>query len=187
MKYASLSLFLLSLFVMLQSTSCKFGNKFPKETRTLDSLQILVIKADSAVKLIDSAKITGYATIVMNDNQLIQMAHLDSMSPSSADIFRQFNKVRWDLLTVAGKRGPLLIELRKSQKQLDHLSHDITNNLVAKDSVPIYVGFESKKASELVQVSNISVAEVNQEIPKFTMLAPKADSLMTLIKEHKKI
>lgn len=187
MKYAATTLFFFSLFIMLQNTSCKFGNKYPKETRYLDSLQILVIKADSAVKAIDSAKITGYANAIMKDNQLIQLAHIDSMSPSSAAIFRDFNTVRWTLLTVAGKRGPLLLELRKSQKQLNHLSHDISNSIVTKDSVDIYVAFESKKASELVQASEISVAEVMQEIPKFTMLAPKADSLIGLINEHKKI
>ena len=59
MKYAAFTLFFFSLFVLLQNTSCKFGNKFPKETQMLDSTQILVIKSDSAVKLLDSSKIAG--------------------------------------------------------------------------------------------------------------------------------
>ena len=150
-------------------------------------MQILVIKADSAVKLIDSAKITGYATKVMGDDQLIKMNHIDSMSPGAAAIFRDFNTVRWALLTVAGKRGPLLIELGKSQKQLSHLSHDINHNLVTSDSVQFYVAFETKKASELMQVSAACIDEIADKVPKFNALDPKADSLMSLVKDHKKI
>lgn len=186
MKYTAITLFFFSLFVILQNTSCKLGNKFPKETQMLDSMQILVIKSDSAVKQIDSAKITGYARKAMDDNQLLQMNHIDSMSAGAAALFRDFNAVRWALLTVAGKRGPLLIELGKSQKQLSHLSHDIAHNLVAADSVPFYVAFETKKASELVQVSAACVDEVADKTPKYMALAPKTDSLISLMKEHQK-
>ena len=153
----------------------------------LDSMQILVMKADTEVKAIDSSKITLYAKKVMDDNQLIQMSHTDSMSAGAAAIFREFNAIRWSLLTVAGRKGPLLNELGKSKKQLAHLSHDISHNLVSKDSVQYYMAFETKKASELVQVSAMSSDIVKEQIPKYLAIAPKADSLMGLIKDHKKL
>ena len=121
MKYTSVVLSLVSIFIILQNTSCIRGNKYPKETKTLDSLQILVVKADSAVKTIDSAKIAGYGNHIMNDMQLLQMAHVDSMSGAAADVFRNFNELRWSLATIAGKRGPLLIELGKSEKTINSL------------------------------------------------------------------
>jgi len=186
MKRTVFALSIFSLLVILQNTSCT-GNKYPKETQMLDSMKTFIAKADSAVKTIDSAKISGYATQVMNDDQLIQMMHVDTMSPGAASIFRSFNSVRWSLLTIAGKKGPLLIELEKSQNQLGHLSHDIRHNLVKADSVGFYVAFETKKASELMQVATMSVSEVNRQIPLYTMLLPKTDSLMALLKAHKKI
>jgi len=187
MKYPVFALSLFSLFVILQGTSCVRGNKYPKETRMLDSLQILVVKADSAVITIDSAKLTGYGNHILNDMQLLQMGHVDSMSSASADIFRNFNQVRWALVTTAGKRGPLLTELNKSQKQLIHLSHDLQHNLVPADSAQFFISMESKKASELVQVTNISIQSIASELPRFLLLAPKADSLISLVQNHKKI
>jgi len=187
MKYSSVALSLFSIFIILQYTSCIRGNKYPKETRMLDSLQMLVVKADSAVKTIDSAKIAGYGNHIMNDMQLLQMAHVDSMSSPSADIFRNFNQLRWTLTTIAGKRGPLLTELAKSEKQLIHLSHDLQNNLVPADSAQFFISIESKKATELVQVSNMSIQSMITQTPRYQLLAPMADSLIALVKDHKKI
>jgi hypothetical protein len=86
MKYPVFVLSCFSLLIILQNTSCIRGNKYPKETRMLDSLQILVVKADSAVTTIDSAKITGLSNHIMNDLQLIKMNHIDSMSSAAADV-----------------------------------------------------------------------------------------------------
>lgn len=186
MKYTAFALSFFSLLVVLQNTSCMHGNKYPKETQMLDSMQIYVAKADSAIKTIDSAKITGYANNVMKDNQMLQIAHLDSMSPGASSIFRGLNGVRWSLLTVAGKRGPLIKELEKSQRQLDHLSHDLRHNMVSADSVGFYVAFETKRASELVQVAEMSAEDVSKQVPIYNMLKPKADSLISLLNNHKK-
>lgn len=186
MKYTAFALSLFSLFVILQNTSCMHGNKYAKETQMLDSMQTFVIRADSAVKTIDSAKIANYANNIMKDNQLIKIANIDNMSPGATSILRDLNAVRWSLLSVTGKKGPLLIELEKSQKQMNHLSHDLQHNLVNADSVSLYVAFETKRASELVQVSVMSVNEVNKQIPIYNALNPKADSLMGLLKNHKK-
>ncbi len=186
MKYVSFVLFFFSALVVLNNTSCSSGNKHPRETQMLDSMQILVIKADSAMKTIDTSKIATYADHINKDMQMIPLFHADSMSPGAAQIFRNFNGVRWQLLTVTGKRGPLLNELGKSQKQLSHLSHDIKNNLVTGDSVQFYVAFETKKAAELVQTSAYSIDMLKKQLPEYEMLAPKADSLISLLKEHKK-
>jgi hypothetical protein len=186
MKYSAFALSLFSLLVILQNTSCT-GNKYPKETQMLDSMKTFVVKADSAAKTIDSAKITDYAKHVMNDNQLIEMMHIDTMSHGATSIFRDFNSIRWSFLTIAGRKGPLLKELEKSKNQLGHLSHDIQHNLVISDSVGYYVAFETKKAAELIQVTNMSVGEINKELPQYIALTPKADSLISLLKEHKKI
>jgi hypothetical protein len=186
MKYTAFALSLFSFFIILQSTSCIHGNKYPKETQMLDSMQTFVVKADSAVKKIDSAKIANYAQNIMKDDQLIQLLHGDNMSEGAVSIFRDFNAVRWSLLTIAGKRGPLLMELEKSQKQLKRLNHDLQHDCVAADSVGYYVAFETKKASELMQVADMSVNEVNRQILRYTELNPKADSLIALLKDHKK-
>jgi hypothetical protein len=186
MKYTAFVLSLFSLFVILQNTSCIHANKYPKETQMLDSMQVFIAKADSAVKIIDSAKITNYAEQVEKDDQLLHLFHTDTMSSGAANIFRNFNAVRWSLLTVAGKRGPLVAELEKSQKQLKHLSHDLQHGLVTADSVEFYVAFETRRASELMQVSDMSVNDVNKQIPLYNALNPKADSLIALLKEHKK-
>ncbi len=186
MKYISVTLLFSLVLVIMLNSSCQFGNKYPKETQMLDSMQILVMKADSAVKMMDSAKITSYSRKVMDYNQLIEMNHMDSMSAGAAAIFRDLNTIRWSLLTVAGKRGPLLNELEKSKKQLSHLSHDVSHNLVASDSIQFYVAFETKKAAELVQVSAMSADQISNQVPKYMSLTPKADSLMLLLKDHKK-
>lgn len=186
MKYTVFALSIFSLFVILQNTSCMHANKYPKETQMLDSMQIFIAKADSAVKTIDSAKITDYATNVMKDNQLITISHSDSISHEALSIFKDLNAVRWSLLTVAGKRGPLITELEKSQKQLNHLSHDLQHNMVNADSVQYYVAYETKRASELMQVADLSIDDLNKQIPVYTALKPKADSLISLLKNHKK-
>jgi len=69
---------------------------------------------------------------------------------------------------------------------MKHLNYDLQHNMVNADSVSFYVAFETKRASELVQVSSISVNEVARQIPIYTALNPKADSLMALLKNHKK-
>jgi hypothetical protein len=187
MKYiTSFSAFFIFI-IILQNTSCVNGNKYAKEEQSLDSLQILVIKADSVVKSLDSVKISDCTAQINKDLQLISMWHIDSMSGGAASIFKDFSGVRWSLLTDIGKKRPLLMELEKSQNQLDHLSHDLRHNLVRADSVKIYIAFETQKAVELVQASYMSVGDVNRQLPLYTAIAPKADSLMTLLKNHKKI
>ena len=186
MKYTALALSFFSLVVLMQNTSCVQKNKYPKETQMLDSMQIFVVKADSAVQKIDSVKITADARQIEKDDQLIRLAHLDSMSSTASAIFRDFNAARWQLLTIAGKKGPLLRELEKSKKQLKSLSHDLQHNMVSADSVGCYVAFETKRASELIQVSDMSIDELNREMPVYTALAPKADSLISLLKNHKR-
>jgi hypothetical protein len=186
MKYTVFALSFFSLFVILQNTSCMYSNKYPKETQMLDSMQIFITKADSAVKTIDSAKIASYANNVMKDNQLLTISHVDSVSTEATTIFKNLNTVRWSLLTIAGKRGPLLIELEKSQKQLHHLSHDLKDNLVSADSVKYYVAYETKRASELMQVADMSIDDLNKQLPVYNALKPKADSLISLLENHKK-
>jgi hypothetical protein len=186
MKYTALTLSFFSLLVIFQNTSCTRGNKYLKETQMLDSMQTFVVKADSAVKTIDSAQITGYVHQVEKDDEMMQMEHIDSISPGATSIFRSFNIVRWSLLSVAGKRGPLITELKKSEQQMKQLSHDLKHNLLNADSVSYYVAYETKKASELIQVSDISVSEVKKQVPVYMALLPKTDSLMSLVKEHKK-
>lgn len=187
MKYTAFTFSLFSLFIILESTSCTHPNKYIKETQMIDSMQVFVVKADSAVKTIDSAKISNYANQVEKDDQLLRMNNIDSMSADATSILRKFNAVRWSLLTVAGKRGPLIRELEKSEKQLKHLSHDLQHNLITNaDSVGYYVAYETKRASELVETSNLSIDEMNRQIPIYNALLPQADSLMNLLKEHKK-
>lgn len=186
MKYTALALSFFSLVVLMQNTSCVQKNKYPKETQMLDSMQIFVVKADSAVQKIDSAKISADAQQIEKDDQLIRLANIDSMSSAASAIFRDFNATRWQLLTIAGKRGPLLRELEKSKKQLKSLSHDLQHGVINADSVGYYVAFETKRASELIQVSDMSVDEINKEMPIYITLAPKADSLISLLKNRKK-
>jgi hypothetical protein len=186
MKYTAFALSFFSILFLLQGTSCTHANKYPKERQMLDSMQIFIVKADSAVQKIDSAKIAADAKQIEKDDQLIRLAHLDSMSSAATSIFRDFNAVQWKLLTVVGKRGTLLIELEKSKKQLKSLSHDLQHNMVNADSVGYYVAFETKRASELIQVSDMSIEELSQELPIYTALAPKADSLISLLKNHKR-
>lgn len=186
MKYTALALSFFSLLIILQNTSCTRGNKYVKETQMLDSIQIFIVKSDSAVKTIDSVKITGYANQVEKDNQLLGIAHVDSMSSAATAIFRSFNAVRWALLTDAGKSGPLAKELEKSQRQIKSLSHDMQHNLLNADSVSYYVAYETKRASELIETTDMTVTDVKKQVPLYTMLLPKTDSLMALLKDHKK-
>src|SRR6185312_11327853 len=173
MKYTSFVSLLFVLFVGFQTTSCNSGNKYVKETRMLDSMCVFVTKADSAVKMMDSSKISGYAHQVEKDDQLIHLAKVDSMSPEATEIFRNFNMVRWSLLTAAGKRGPLIRELEKSQQQIKHLSHDLQHNSIKSDSAAFYVSFEIKKASELIEVADISINNVSKQTALYTALLPK--------------
>lgn len=186
MKYTALALSAFLFVTIIQDTSCTRVNKYLKETQMLDSMQVFLAKADSTVKTIDSAQITRYASHIEKDDQLLQFAHTDSVSPGATDILRSFNQVRWSLLTIAGRKGPLLKEIEKSQQQMKHLSHDLKHNLVSPDSAGYYVAFETKRASELIQVSDMSAEEVREQVPMYTILAPKADSLISLLQNHKK-
>lgn len=187
MEKTSSVLSLFSFFILFQSISCVTGNKYPKETQAMDSLKVLVVKADSTIKTIDTTKILTYSTHINKDMELIQMSHTDTMSAEAAVVFRNFNAIRWSLLTDEGKIKPLLTELEKSKNQLDHLSHDLKHGLVADDSAKIFVSFEANKAAELVQVSQMSAMDVSRQLPLYLVLAPKADSLISLLKNHQKI
>lgn len=186
MKYTSFIVFLFVILIAFQTTSCTSGNKYVKETHMLDSMGIFVTRADSAVKTIDSTKIASYAHQIEKDDQLIHLANMDSMSSGATAIIRNFNMVRWSMLTAAGKRGPLILELEKSQQQIKRLSHDLEHGLVKSDSAAFYVAFETKKAAELIDVANFSVTDVNKQTSFYTALLPKTDSLMVLLQAHKK-
>ncbi len=180
-------LFCIGSIIAHTNTSCKQGNNYTKQTATLDSLNRLVHIADSALTVVDTVKIKNCNDHIMTALELIKMAHKDSMSKSSAEIFRNFSAVRWELATFLGRRTVMLIEMRKSMDQISHLSHDLKFNLIKADSVPIYYQQEVKRASLLVESEQIGMAKLNSQLPLYGLIAPQADSLISLIKNHKDI
>jgi len=176
-----------TMSVVIFSTSCKHGADYIKQTKTLDSLTSLVHKADSTLTVVDTVTIKKCADHVMVSLQLIKMAHKDSMSKGAAEIFRNFSSVRWQLETFMGRRNVMMIEMRKSMDQLTHLSHDLKLDLIKADSVPIYYGAEAKKATLLIESEKIGIQTLNTQLPLYYLIAPQADSLISLVKAHKEI
>ena len=183
----SLLFILLGLIITITNSSCKQGNKHPKETTVLDSLNLAVHKADSTLLTVDTLKIKKCTDHITMALELIKMTHKDSMSKSAADIFRSYSSVRWDLLTFTGRRNMMLLEMRNSINQLTHLSHDIKLNLITADSIPLFYGQETKKANLLIESEQLGIAKLNSTLPLYNLIAPKADSLISLIKNHKDI
>ncbi|HTA81950.1 MAG TPA: hypothetical protein VK783_03395 [Bacteroidia bacterium] len=186
-KWVFGSLICLVVFIALSNTSCKQSNNYAKQTATLDSLNKAVHAADSVLSMVDTVRIkkcTDHITIAL---ELIKMAHKDSMSKTSAEIFRNYSSVRWELLTFSGRRSFMLIEMHKSMDQLTHLSHDLKNNLIMADSVPIYYNQEVKRASLLIESEQMGMAKLNSQLPLYNLIVPQADSLISLIKNHKDI
>jgi len=175
------------ILISLTNTSCKQGNNYPKETAVLDSLNRQIHSADSALMTVDTATIRKDADHVMASMELIKMAHKDSMSKESADIFRSFYSARWEMETFLGRRRVMIVEMHKSMDQLTHLSHDLKSNLIKADSVPVYYNQEAKRAGLLIESEKMSMAKLNAQLPLYQYVAPKADSLMSLIKNHKDI
>src|SRR6185312_8607713 len=111
----------LAVVAALCGTSCKMGNKYPKETAALDSLNIQVRKADSVITNIDTAKIKDCNAHITGSIELLKMAHKDTMSAGAAEIFRNYNSIRWNLETFMGKRAVMRSEMKKSMDQMTHL------------------------------------------------------------------
>ncbi|HSY76518.1 MAG TPA: hypothetical protein VK890_06665 [Bacteroidia bacterium] len=172
--------------IALTNTSCT-SNKYAKQATALDSLNRLLHKADSALSSIDTTKIKKYSDHVMTSVELIKMAHKDSMSAGAATIFRNYNALRWEFETFLGKRAVIKTEMHKSMDQLDHLSHDLRNNLIKSDSVAGFYNAETKRANLLLEGERMSIDKLNNQLPLYNLIAPQADSLISLVKNHKDI
>lgn len=180
---AAVTLLVLSSIVFT-NTSCRRVD-YSKQVNSLDSINHLMHIADSSLQVVDTNLIKNDANHVMVDMQLVKMAHTDSMSKGAAEILRAFSSVRWQLETFMGRRSVMRIEMHKSMDQLSHLSHDLKNNLIKADSVPMYYAVEMKKASLLVESEKTSMQLLNNQLPLFNLIAPQADSLINLVKNHK--
>ena len=171
----------------LLGTSCKMGNKYPKEVAVLDSLKVQVHKADSVITAVDTAKIKQCNAHITGSIGLLKMLHRDTMSAGAAEVFRNFSGIRWSMEGFLGKRAVMRTEMQKSIDNLTHLGHDMKNGLIKADSVSFYYNFEVKRATELIEVEHISMQTLNSQLPLYTLVAPQADSLIALVKQNKKI
>jgi len=175
------------LALCLFNTSCKPSVDYTKQVAVLDSLSKSLHIADSSLTKVDTVTIKTDANNIMKDLELIKMAHKDSMSKGAAEIFRNFSGVRWQLETFMGRRTVMRIEMGKSMGQLNHLSHDLKNNLIKADSVGLFYGAEVKKAGLLIESEKASIEMLNGQLPLYNLIAPQADSLISLVKNHKEI
>ena len=173
--------------IALTNTSCKPSVDYSKQLAVLDSLNKSMHIADSSLAKVDTATIKKDANHVMMSLELIKMAHQDSMSKGAAEIFRNFSSVRWQLETFMGRRAVMRIEMGKSMIQLNHLSHDLKNNLIKADSAAIFYNVEAKKAGLLIESEKMSMQMLNGQLPLYNLIAPQADSLIALVKSHKEI
>ena len=179
--------FICGIAVSLGAVSCKHANEYIKQTASLDSLSKALADADVLLKQTDSAKIKKDIDRVFIAQDFIKMLAKDTMSEGAKDIFKTYSSTRWQLQFFLGRRTIMDKEIQKSIAQLAHLSHDIANGLVEKDSVMTYYNFESKKASELVEAATYGLNIVKIQVPLNEMVAPQADSLVNRLKKHKKI
>jgi hypothetical protein len=173
--------------LVLVNTSCKHENLYPKETATLDSISKALRSTDSLLTKTDSLKIKKCIDKVIIDLDYVKMLCKDTMSGGAADIFKNFNTTRWELQRFLGKKTVISAEIKKSIVQMDHLSHDMQNGLVQKDSVMVYYNFESKKGRELIEAARFGMDVVKMQMPINELIAPAADSLINRLKNHQKI
>jgi len=175
------------VFTALLTTSCKHGNQYPKETATLDSLNKVLLSTDSLLRKTDSAKIKKSVDHVIITMDYVHMLAKDTVSSSARDILKTFGSTQWELQIFLNRQAILKKELPKSIAQIDHLSHDMKNDLIKKDSAMIFYDFEVKKAKELIEAANYGLGEVKMQMPILELVAPQADSLINRLKNHQKI
>jgi hypothetical protein len=183
-KFVNISFFLFCFSFILFSTSCNIGNKYPKEVKSIDSMKVQLHKADSLIVKVDTVPLSKACIHIMITMESVKMSGKDTMSKGAAEILRNFNAVRWSLQTFLEKKNVIHSEIGKSVDQLTHLSHDLGNNLIKADSVGFYYNFEIKRASELVEAVKFGIADVNNQLPMYNMIAPQADSLISRLKNH---
>jgi hypothetical protein len=175
------------VYVICLNSACMHHNQFPRQTAAMDSISVVLHKADSNLSAVDSVNIRkriDHIFIVLGD---VKSHMKDSVSHDAADILKSFNSVRWELQTYLGRQAVIKIEMRKSISQLKHLSHDIQNNLIKQDSVMGYYGMEMKKATELIEASQHGLKVLNIQMPLYDLIVPKADSLDAIVKTGKGI
>lgn len=173
--------------IMIVTASCKHENQYPKETATLDSISNALHSTDSLLTKADSVKIKKCVDHVIIDLDFVKMLNKDTMSHDAADIFKNYNATRWELQRFLGKRTVISREIKKSITQINHLSHDMQNGLVQKDSVMIYYNFEAKKGRELIEAAKFGLDVVKVQMPINELITPAADSLINRLKNHQKI
>lgn len=186
-KFVSIGFILSCISLIMFNSSCKQGNGYSKEVATLDSLKVQLNKADSIISKADTVLINKDCSHIMVTLELIKMSNKDTMSSAAAGIFRDFNKIRWSLQTFLGKKNVIKSEINKSIGQITHLSHDLQNGLIKADSVSIYYNFELKRATELVETVRFAIADINNQLPIYKVVAPQADSLVSRLKNHESI
>jgi hypothetical protein len=179
--------FICCVGIILANVSCKHVNEYPTQTATMDSLSKELSGIDVLLKQQDSTKIKKCIDRVIIAQDNIQMLEKDTMSNGAKDIFKAYSNTRWQLQMFLGRRTMLYKEVEKSVKQLDHLSHDLANGLLQKDSAMTYFGYEVKKATELAEASKYGLEMVKMEVPLNEMVQPQADSLVARLKNHEKI
>jgi len=184
-KAAGLILFFGSLLI-LSTVSCNHGPSYPKETATLDSLKKVLSSTDSMLINVDSLNIRKCINHVIITLDEVKMLTKDTVTRGAGQIFKSFADTKWELQTFLSRRTVLKQEIPKSIAQVEHLSHDLKNNLVNKDSAMIFYGFEVKKASELIETAKLGLAAVKMQLPLNEIIAPQADSLINRLKNHQR-
>ncbi len=173
---------------ILTDSSCNRGNMFPKATASLDSIHKVLQKTDSTLAKVDTVNIKKCVNHIFVTLANVKRLEQDTVSRGASEILRSFNAVRYELQTFMGRQTVLKVEVKKSLAQVDNLSHDIKNNKIPKDSVMIYYGFEMKKAVELIETAKYGINSiVNTQLPLYSLIAPKADSLVARLNNHEKI
>lgn len=183
MKPKKINLFLVSFFLLTAILhSCK-GTKYAKEVAGLDSLQMVLAKADSALKSIDTVKTNTYYIELKNNLSYIQNNYKDTMERELAIFLSDYRSVKKPLEIFNSERNQLIKDLEYSQEQIKNLIHDLKNNSIEENKVMEYYTMETEAANNIITSVNVMVDMVNEQVLQFEQRNSRVQEVVNELKQ----
>lgn len=158
---------------------CNTKPDYSVQIKTIDSLQTEVKKNLEAIEKMDTVWMVDFTKKAeYNVKMLKKVYNPDSLDPDEIGMINYYKGYRKLGKKIKGERYKLMIELKKSMKQLADLKTDAENGSLKKEDLDKYLVEENIVTTGLIYQFNEMENTTKEVLERYDSIAPKIEKIV---------
>jgi len=171
---------LFSFLCLLALAGC--GTKYSKEIAHLDSIKVCLLKVQSQLNEIDTARLLAITDDVTGKLSFIQSNFTDTADLKLAQTLDAYNRVGKSIGLLLKQLDTMKVHILTDTTSSSNLKHDLKYNIPLKEKVIDYCKAEEKELERINKSFDVIKQETDKQIRKSDSLKVIVDQFILEIK-----